>query len=237
MRTKEKDKKQQNHAPDIHVGFSGLLEYPTTFSYGNVRLHHCDCMDFMASKPDGFYDLAIVDPPYGIGNFTQSDRLLKYGNYEWNDKKPTNEYFEELRRISKHRIIWGANYYNCFENGHASIIWDKMNPHPSMSRCEIASVSWNKRVDYIQIMHYGSHQDKGNSHPCGKPIQLYKWLLKNYAKKGDKIIENFYHRVDMGEGIKKVKQPQSNQQVGDKDRETIGRPHIDDFFLSISIYR
>ena len=156
-------------------------------------VHLCDCMEFMKGIPDKYYELAIVDPPYGVGNFTQSDRKYEhkaYGDYTWNESIPSEEYFLELKRISKNRIIWGANYYNCFEGGHSAIVWDKMNPHPNMSRCEIASVSWNKKVDYVQIMHYGAHQDKDNFHPCGKPIKLYKWLLKNYAKPNDKIFDS-----------------------------------------------
>ena len=154
-----------------------------------VELLNIDCMQYMSTLEDNAFDLSVVDPPYGIGNFTQSDRKDKYGNYTWNEKPPTEEYFKELRRVSKERIIWGANYYNCFENGFSAIVWDKMNPHPNMSRCEIASVSWNKRVNYVQIMHYGAHSDKGNFHPCGKPVKLYTWILKNYAKKGDRILD------------------------------------------------
>jgi site-specific DNA-methyltransferase (adenine-specific) len=157
------------------------------------RVHLIDCMEFMANVHDNYYELAIVDPPYGIGNFTQSDRKYsykKYGDYTWNESIPPEKYFSELKRISKKRIIWGANYYNCFENGMAAIIWDKMNPHPSMSRCEIASVSWNKKVDYFQLMHYGAHQDRDNFHPSGKPVALYKWLLQNYAKPGWTIFDS-----------------------------------------------
>lgn len=148
-----------------------------------------DCMVGMARYPDKHFDLAIVDPPYGVGNFTQSDRKNKYGDYVWNEEIPTDKYFEELKRISKRRIIWGANYYNCFEGGHAAIVWNKENPHPSMSVCEIASYSEVKRVSYFRSAYYGSVGTSGNIHPCQKPVALYKWLLTNYAKPGDKILD------------------------------------------------
>jgi site-specific DNA-methyltransferase (adenine-specific) len=154
-----------------------------------IKLINRDCMEAMAEMKDKAFDLAICDPPYGIGHFTQSDRVDKYGDYDWNKNIPNEAYFTELKRVSKQRIIWGANYYNCFENGKAAIIWDKENPHPSMSRCEIASVSWGERVNYFRLAHYGFVGEHDNWHPCGKPVKLYEWLLKNYAKPGDKILD------------------------------------------------
>ena len=94
------------------------------------KLYNLDCMEGMATFPDNYFDLAIVDPPYGIGNFQQSD-----GNYEsvsWNNNTPDVLFFNELQRVSKNRIIWGANYYNCFDKNGAAIVWDKKNMHPSM---------------------------------------------------------------------------------------------------------
>jgi site-specific DNA-methyltransferase (adenine-specific) len=146
----------------------------------------------MADTPDKFYDLAIVDPPYGIGNFTQSDRAIKYSSYEWNESVPTGEYFNELRRVSRKQIIWGANYYNCFTPEGGAIIWHKDNPHPTMSGCEIASVSGMKRVTYIKISHQQiitQPEWQHRIHPCQKPIALYKWLLTNYAKPGQTILD------------------------------------------------
>jgi len=155
----------------------------------NSVVYNQDCLEAMRHMPDGAFSLAIVDPPYGIGHFTQSDRVDKYGDYEWNIKPPEPEYFAELSRVSKRRIIWGANYYNSFENEKGAIIWNKKNPHPSMSVCEIASVSWGKRVNYVEIPHYGFVGEHDNFHPCGKPIALYAWTLQNYAKPGDCILD------------------------------------------------
>jgi site-specific DNA-methyltransferase (adenine-specific) len=154
----------------------------------NINLYLGCSLEAMKAMPDKCYDLAIVDPPYGVGNFTQSDRKKKYGDYKWNGSTPGEDYFNELFRVSKNWIIWGANYYNCFSTGGA-VIWDKENPHPSMSRCEIAAISLQKKVDYIRVPHYGFVGEHDNFHPCGKPVKLYKKLLKNYAKEGDKILD------------------------------------------------
>lgn len=153
------------------------------------EVYNEDCMLGMARYPDKYFDLAIVDPPYGVGNFTQSDRKTKYGDYGWNSNIPTPKYFQELIRVSKRRIIWGANYYNCFGEDGGAVIWNKHNPHPSMSRCEIASLSFQKKVDYISIPHYGFVGSHDSFHPCGKPVNLYKHLIKNYAKTGDKVLD------------------------------------------------
>ena len=154
------------------------------------KIHLMDCMEGMAHFPDNYFDLAIVDPPYGIGDFQQSD-----GNFEvvkWNYYIPDEKYFNELCRVSEKQIIWGANYYNCFSKKGGSIIWDKKNMHPSMSRCEIASKSWEKKVDYFQYEWHGyivSRENHQKIHPCTKPIQLYKWLLRNYAEPNFKILD------------------------------------------------
>jgi len=150
-------------------------------------------MEAMKEFPDKFFELAIVDPPYGVGNWVQvtGDLRRDAKAVDWNDEKhrPDAEYFHELRRISQERIIWGANYYNCFENGMGAIIWDKQNPNPKFSNAEIASYSKHKRVASVTIPYYGFVGEEKNFHPCAKPIALYKWLLKNYAKEGDKILD------------------------------------------------
>ena len=147
-----------------------------------------DCLEYLPKYEDNHFDLAIVDPPYGIGNFQQSDGNFKPIN--WNDEIPNKEYFKELKRVSKNRIIWGANYYNVFES--SAIVWDKLNMHPSMSRCEIASCSIGKRVTYFKKEWHGWHpinESIISYHPCMKPVALYKWLLHNYAKEGNLILD------------------------------------------------
>src|SRR3990172_2359699 len=111
-----------------------------------IKIYHGDCMEAMALMPDKAFELAIVDPPYGIGNFNQSD--AKQGNVKWNDFIPTPEYFENIKRVSKKQIIWGANYYNCFNKSGGAFIWHKGPSHPCYSECEMASLSFQKKVDY-----------------------------------------------------------------------------------------
>jgi site-specific DNA-methyltransferase (adenine-specific) len=149
---------------------------------------NCDCMEYMATVPDKYFELVIVDPPYGIGDFTQSDAI--HHNVKWNNKKPDKNYFDELKRISKKRIIWGANYYNCFEDGNGALVWWKNVGHHSMSQCEIASISGQQKIDYYHKNWSGGVRHHITIHPCQKPIQLYQYLLMNYAKKGDKIFDS-----------------------------------------------
>lgn len=156
----------------------------------NITLLHGDCLDFMATLADGAYSLAVVDPPYGIGDFNQSDS--KYDSVEWNNSPPPVEYFNELKRVSSRQIIWGANYYNCFTHNGAALVWYKENPHPNLSDCEIASLSWGKKVDFVKVSHQKTitKENKSNRiHPCQKPVDLYRLILQNYAKPGDTILD------------------------------------------------
>jgi site-specific DNA-methyltransferase (adenine-specific) len=153
---------------------------------------------------DKAFELAIVDPPYGIGKFTceahtdNNGRRIKNNkiytdNYQWNQQIPENEYFEQLRRVSKERIIWGANYYNCFEGNKGALVWYKGNMTKTISHCEIASLSFQTKVSYVYIDwqsgFYRFVKEGTQIHPCQKPVALYHWLLKNYAKPGDKILD------------------------------------------------
>jgi site-specific DNA-methyltransferase (adenine-specific) len=156
-----------------------------------------DCMEGMARYPDKYFDLAIVDPPYGIGDvFIPVSTGVKPCKIErthkvmdWDNEIPTPQYFIELKRVSKKQIIWGANYFNCFNNGGA-LIWYKNNGAPTLSQCEIASLSFKKSVDYVFIQVLGGFVQKDKPiHPTQKPVALYKWLLQNYAKQGDKILD------------------------------------------------
>jgi len=157
----------------------------------NSTAENIDCMVGMSRYPDKYFELAIVDPPYGIGNWVQvtGDVRRDAKPVDWNNSIPNKEYFDELKRVSKERIIWGANYYNCFENNGGAIIWDKQNPNPKFSNAEIASYSKHKRVAMVTIPYYGFVGEEKGFHPCAKPIALYKWLLDKYAKQGDKILD------------------------------------------------
>lgn len=160
-----------------------------------IKLFNQDCMEAMKQMPDKCFDLAIVDPPYGIGDFSMKTGSGKKYNekdihkYKWNDSIPTDEYFEQLIRVSKNRIIWGANYYNRFEKG--AIVWFKHVAHPNLSKCEIASSTFYKKVEYIDLIWQNITKEKNivRDHPCQKPVDLYALLLKQYGNLGDKILD------------------------------------------------
>ena len=146
-------------------------------------------------------------PPYGIGDvFIPVSTGVKPCKIErkhkimdWDNEIPTQEYFKELKRVSKNQIIWGANYFNCFDNGGA-LVWYKNNGAPSLSQCEIASLSFKKSVDYVYIQVLGGFVQKNKPiHPTQKPIKLYRWILNNYAKAGYKILDthggSFTHAI------------------------------------------
>lgn len=157
-----------------------------------------DCLEFMASVPDKFYDLAIVDPPYGIARFGNrvelSNRIDKTGKINKWDKKPSQEYFAELFRISKNQIVWGANNF-IMPPSEYFCIWNKKQTVENFASAEYAWVSMELKKP-AQIFEYSIHKtmsdrkdEGGKIHPTQKPVSLYEWLLMNYAKEGDKILD------------------------------------------------
>ena len=167
-----------------------------------INLHNIDCMNFMADKPNNYYDLAIVDPPYGIGedgrkNHTRSNlaQASDYRNFtKYDCYKPDEKYFKELFRISKNQIIWGANHFGNVPASPSWIVWDKENGKTDFADCELAFTSHKKAVRKFVFRWAGMLQgDMKNKqeriHPNEKPYELYRWLLKNYTKLGDKILD------------------------------------------------
>lgn len=188
-------------------------------------VYNFDCMKFMKDKPDNYYDLAPIDPPYGIGeskdkssrNCNRIDprngrpiivKNKPYKEKEW-DNKPANKlFFNELFRISKNQIIFGANHFieNINKNSSCWIVWNKVNGKSDFADCELAWTSFKTAVRKFDFMWNGFTQgidenagliNQGNKnlcekriHPTQKPVALYKWLLKNYAKPNDKIFDS-----------------------------------------------
>lgn len=166
------------------------------------RLYNMDYRIGTKEFPDKFFDLAIVDPPYfedygkkifpGAEISTTGVKRNRWESKYWS--VPDQSYFDELKRISKNQIIWGINYYNCAFLGSGRIVWDKKNEKSSFSKCEIAYCSLHNKVEIFRYMWNGMLQENMKNkeikiHPTQKPIQLYKWILRNYANPDMKIID------------------------------------------------
>jgi len=167
-----------------------------------INFYNIDCIEFMKTKPDKYYDLAIVDPPYGInmdggkigGN--NCGKAKDYTQKDWDKEPPSPEYFKELMRVSKNQIIWGANHFISRMPFDSScwIIWDKDNSG-NFADCEMAWTSFNTAVRKYKFRWNGMLQQNMKDkeiriHPTQKPIKLYEWLLTNYAKKGQKVFDS-----------------------------------------------
>ena len=181
-------------------------------TFGNITLHHGDCMEVLRELPDNAFNLAIIDPPY----FSGPERRQFYGKRvssigvtrlyakSQNWEVPNARYFNELKRVARQYIVRGCNYYDYIFD-HGRIVWDKCNGASSFSDCEIAATNIFNSVRLFPFMWNGMLQGKdmtngrivqGNKalnekriHPTQKPVALYAWLLNNYAKQGDKILD------------------------------------------------
>ena len=150
-------------------------------------------MELMARYPDNYFDLAIVDPPYGIGHSllsgeSRGSKFIRTERHvDW-DVLPMQEYWNELFRVSKHQIIWGGNYFlEYLSNTKCFLMWDKMQEF-SGSDFELAWTSFDKPSKALRLSRVEAYS-KGKIHPTQKPVILYEWLLMNYAKEGDKILD------------------------------------------------
>lgn len=168
-----------------------------------IKLLNIDCMELMAQYPDKYFDLAIIDPPYGIGEDGKKNhsrvkiaKAKKYTPKNWDKDSPDVEYFRELIRVSKNQIIFGANHFISKIPFDSScwIVWDKENGGSDFADCELAWTSFKSSVRKFTYRWSGMLQgDMKNKeirvHPTQKPIKLYEWLLRNYAESGQKILD------------------------------------------------
>lgn len=185
--------------------------YKTDF----LDLYHCDNMELMASYPDKYFDLSIVDPPYGIGQPKQGnlkgyngrksleerlhknrlnigagklkDRKLNTSNCEWDNEIPSPEYFEQLRRVSKNQIIWGGNYFP-LPPSRCIICWDKCQPWENFSQVELAWTSFDMPASLYRY----DNRTGDKIHPTQKPTDLYAWILSKYAEPNQKILDTHF---------------------------------------------
>lgn len=170
-----------------------------------INLYNIDCMELLAKTPDKFYGLSIVDPPYGIGESKRHsyhpNATTTYKQKKWDNNVPDDFYFSELFRVSVNQIIWGGNYFN-LPPQPKWIVWDKQQPEGIdqamfelawqsqkniQSKIFVRSPSQDKNC--VSNGDSRARQTKKRIHPTQKPVALYKWLLKNYAKPGDKILD------------------------------------------------
>jgi len=160
-----------------------------------INLYCGDSLQAMREMDDNQYDLAIVDPPYGISQ----DKGIEFGDWkrsihkkkDWDNEIPPPEYFVELMRVSKNQIIWGGNYFlDYLYNTRCMLVWDKNNGTNPMSDCELAWTSFHSSVRKFTYNHIQEYNQKiPRIHPTQKPVSLYHWVLNKYAKKGDRILD------------------------------------------------
>ncbi len=206
----------------------------------------------MREMEDNEFDLAIVDPPYGIGDVRQMSKKRKrlHGGFDWNDKIPDEEYFNELKRVAKNQIVWGINYYTKHISDCGRIVHNKVgagaNQLLELSDCDLASHSFGKNIKMFTYVWRGNVQ--GNTvnwkntgpdariHPTQKPIALYKWLLKNYAKEGDKILDT--HAGSMSSVIASIEMghPITAYEI-DKDYFNAGKKRVLNYFNQGNMFR
>ena len=172
---------------------------------GNITLYNADCMEIMKCFADKQFDLAIVDPPYGIGAPKMSatpcqrengfnrlnqgsgklkNRKLNTSNCDWDNAIPTEDYFNELFRVSKNQIIWGGNYFP-LKPSRCILCWDKVQPWENFSQIELAWTSFDSPAQIFKF----DNRTGDKIHQTQKPIQLYKWIIKKYAKEGQSILD------------------------------------------------
>ncbi len=177
--------------------------YAGAVDKARISIYNEDCLQALKAMADNQFDLAIVDPPYGIGMdsthfVTKSSNASakNYGKKDWDKEAPSDIYFNELIRVSKNQIVWGANHFieRINKNSSCWLVWDKNNGESVHADCELAWTSFRTAVKYIKYTWHGMRQQNMKQkeeriHPTQKPVALYEWLLKNYAKEGDKILD------------------------------------------------
>lgn len=192
----------EEEKPSLIAGVSGC----TSFS---SEVYMMDCIQGMKEYPDKYFDLAVVDPPYGMpkdsthGRGKLKNRMLNNGTVEKWDIAPDNKYFNELFRVSKNQIIWGGNYFG-LPGSRGFIIWDKEQPFENFSAAEFAWISY-QTVSKIFRLPATRTGDETKIHPTQKPIKLYDWIFKNYATEGMKILD-----THLGSGSSRIAANKAN---------------------------
>lgn len=174
---------------NLQADVTGALGIGSSVGLGELDLRLTDCMAMMREMPDKAYDLAICDPPYGIGVNSMrmgSRKTVMPDKRSWDDEIPKPEYFDELRRVSKKQIIWGGNYFP-LPPSRGWVVWDKGETMygRSFAECELAWMSIDASARIFKL----NPMQLDRFHPTQKPVALYEWLLANYAEKGQRILD------------------------------------------------
>lgn len=155
---------------------------------GDCTLYLGDCLEIMPTLDR--VDAVVTDPPFGIGNFVQQAGNRRGKEVNWNNSPPPKAFFDLIKKISRHRIVWGANYFNCFENNGGAIVWIKNQPMPNFSKFEIASCSHLKKTELINLTWTNFVNTKQSNHPCERPVALYEFCI-NYLPDPKSILDPY----------------------------------------------
>lgn len=173
----------------------------------SVTLYHGDCREIVPTL--GKFDLLLTDPPFGVGNFVQISGNLRGKGEQigkavtWNESPPDASVFKMLQQSAKKRIIWGANYFNCFDGNFGAIIWLKKQLLPNLSKAEVASCSFYKKTEVVEIgwTNFKTALFRESTHPCERPITLYTWCIE-YAGTVETILDPFAGSGSVGRAAK-----------------------------------
>lgn len=221
-----------------------------------INLYNQDCLEAMKEMPDNAYDLAIVDPPYGSNlcaletdktvSKNQATKRNKY--HQFDNIKPSVEYFKQLERVSTKQIIWGVNFFNHYIFGSGRIVWDKKGT--AFGRAELAYYSGSQSVNIVEYMWNGMMQgsrldgarQEGNKslnekriHPTQKPVALYEWSLMNYAKQGDKILDTHGGSMSIAIACHNLKYNLDLYEM-DKDYFEAGKKRLEQHKLQLTMF-
>ena len=190
-----------NEDTNLQISTNPPLVIPDVSNCPFSVVYNEDCVHGLKRFPDKYFDLAIVDPPYGIDITKQFENANKVGTNsmfkqtkgivkkDWDAEIPTAEYFDELKRVSKNQIIWGGNYFlDYLGNTKCMLVWDKMNGGNNMADAELAWTSFDKAVRMFRMHHFSSGYE-AKIHLTQKPTKLYDWILSKFANEGDLILD------------------------------------------------
>ena len=188
---------------------------------GNATLYLGDCLEILPTLPR--VDAVITDPPFGVGNFVQTTgRITGRGGgrgkkVTWNDAPPPPEFFIILRSMSGHRIIWGANFFNCFERRGGAIIWDKCQGMPNCSKADIASCTHYQKTEIVRIpwTNFTVTHKAETDHPCERPVELYTWCI-NYLPPCQTFLDPYMGSAAIGVACIKANKPYTGIEIEPK---------------------